>query len=291
MLLDAIWDRVLTVREHRMLYRLTLVRADRLAWIFFRLLGEANEPFDFAEPTARRLLNASLLCTFDERPHGTKNFHEAVRYYTLHPSTITYVRNRFGDHSDLRAETHLRLGGALFALSEADELDYDARHRLFLAVEAAYHYFATGDYTQAANATCRACVHLLHFGQFAEVLELIEPYEDFPVHQALPSLQQAKLFDVAVAPAESGNNSILPSGITNGASWHLGRPATLKCLRKAWPTWATSTSRCGSLRKRLPSSNRRSRSVDGKTPANRATDLGNLGVIYRGLGQVGRATQ
>jgi tetratricopeptide (TPR) repeat protein len=197
MLLDAIWDRVLTDRGRRMLYRMSLLRADRWAWPFLSVLGEKDEPFDSAEVTARQLLKASLLGIFDERPGETGEDREPTRFYSLHPSTLAHIRRRFGDDPSLRQETHARVGNILTLFAETDQFQFEAGYRLYLQAEAAYHLFASGDYPSAATSTYEACLALLRYGRNREVLEMIEPFEAPSVLETLPSRQKAMLFDVA----------------------------------------------------------------------------------------------
>ncbi|MBW2736701.1 MAG: CHAT domain-containing protein, partial [Deltaproteobacteria bacterium] len=179
LLLDAIWDRVLTDRAHRMLYRMSLMRGEgRISWNFVEFLGDTEIPTPADEATASLLLRSSLLVVFDEHlpwmPNGVRQ-----RLYGLHPSTLEYVRRRFGDDAKLRQETHYRVGCALTERRpEEDELKKVPAYELYLESEASYHFLESENYSLAATASCKAAKHLLHLGRARQVLQMLQPFQE-----------------------------------------------------------------------------------------------------------------
>ncbi|HSJ75616.1 MAG TPA: hypothetical protein VK899_05445, partial [Gemmatimonadales bacterium] len=99
LLLAEIWERVLDDRARRMLFRMTLLRSP-WEWKLVSVLGEEGEDEKAAFVTAERLRGTSLL-EFMELA-GT-------RRYTLHPTTVQFVRDHFGYDEALHCAGHRRI--------------------------------------------------------------------------------------------------------------------------------------------------------------------------------------
>jgi tetratricopeptide (TPR) repeat protein len=189
LLLDAIWDRVLDDAARRMLFRFTVIRADRWSWELGVALSVEDLDHDMAEVTARRLVQSSLLIGFDERVSDTVG-----RVYKLHPSTASFVRRRFGEAAELERETHRRLGGLVFAnLSTAPPPELE--RYVFLSSEASHHLFQAGEHDLAARAIGVGCERLLLAGQVRRVLQLLDPFVAGHVEIALSPGARATVFD------------------------------------------------------------------------------------------------
>lgn len=197
LLLDAIWDRVLTDRARRMLYRMSLMRsADRWSWYFVRFLGDEDIPTAEDEAIVSLLLRTSLLVVFDEHAHWMPAG-VTERFYGLHPSTLEYVRRRFVDDAKLKRETHYRVGCVIMANMELDEDEFTQNpdYEIFMASEASYHFLQSGHYSLAATAGGEAAANILRRGRGRQVLQLLQPFLEPSVLSALAPPSLCKVLD------------------------------------------------------------------------------------------------
>lgn len=177
LLLLEIWDRVLDDRARRMLYRMTLLRRP-WEWKLAVVLGEEEDGEDEAFATAERLRRTSLLETvefFVRTPEGRSG---TVRRFTLHPATLQFVRNWFGDDEPVRRTAHRRLG---------DHLEAEAQTSLFIGVyiEAGHHLFQAGEYNRAFELLGSTSDWLQDHGRAREGLQVLEPFLDDQVQKSM----------------------------------------------------------------------------------------------------------
>ncbi|HEX3529733.1 MAG TPA: TIR domain-containing protein [Thermoanaerobaculia bacterium] len=168
LLLGEMWDRVLDDRARRMLYRMTLLRRP-WEWELMAVLGEEREGEEPAFETAERLRRTSLLEQVDllgRKPDGKV---APARRYTLHPATIQFVRQRFGEDERLRKAAHRRLGEHLEA--EAKKSSY-----IDVDIEAGHHLFEAGEYNRAYELLGSASDWLRSHGRIREGLQILEPF-------------------------------------------------------------------------------------------------------------------
>jgi tetratricopeptide (TPR) repeat protein len=128
-------------------------------------LGEEEEPLSAAKATAERLAATSLLEELEYR--DAKGRH--LRRYMLHPSTVEFIRLRFGDTPDLRQKTHLRVG--TFLEEQARESPY-----IDVDVEAGWHLFQAGEYDRSNELLGPASVWLQDHGRVREGLAILLPF-------------------------------------------------------------------------------------------------------------------
>ena len=177
LLLGEMWDRVLDDHARRMLYRMTLLRRP-WEWELMAVLGEEGEGEEATFETAERLRRTSLLEQVDllwRQPDGK---FKPTRHYTLHPATIQFVRQRFGDDEQLRKAAHRQLGDHL-------EAEANASHGLEVILEAGHHLFEAGEYDRANELLGPASDWLRQHGRAREGLQILEPFLAQEVREAL----------------------------------------------------------------------------------------------------------
>jgi tetratricopeptide (TPR) repeat protein len=163
LLLAEIWDRVLSERERRMLYRITLLRRP-WEWPLVAMLGEEGEGDEAAFASAERLRRTSLLEQVELFEEGKV---VPVRCFTLHPTTVQLVRERFGMNEVLRKAAHLRLGGHL-------ESEAKISHFVEVDLEAGYHLIEAGEYDRAIQLLGPASDWLRNHGRIREGLRVLD---------------------------------------------------------------------------------------------------------------------
>jgi tetratricopeptide (TPR) repeat protein len=158
LLLAEIWERVLDERARRMLFRMTLLRRS-WEWKLAAVLGE-EEDQKVALATAERLRGTSMLEAIE---------FASGRRYTLHPATVQFVRDRFGDDEMLCRATHRRMG---------DYLEAEAKTSPFIEVDldAGYHLFQAGEYDRAYDLLGTASDWLRDHGRVREGLQILSPF-------------------------------------------------------------------------------------------------------------------
>ena len=177
LLLAEIWDRVLDDQARRMLFRMTLLRRPwepKLAAV----LGEEEEGEEAAFATAERLRRTSLLETVEFLTRAAEGGFAPARHYTLHSATVQFVRNQFGDDEPLRRAAHRRIG---------DYLEAEARTFPFIEtyLEAGYHLFQAGEHDRAYKLLGSASSWLRKRGRVREVLQVLEPFLDGLIQEAM----------------------------------------------------------------------------------------------------------
>lgn len=177
LLLTEIWDRVLTDRERRMLYRMTLLRQP-WQWPLMAVLGEEEEGHEAAFAMAERLCRTSLIEQMELLGQVKEGKTIPVRLFTLHPSTGQVVRERFGQDEKLRRATHRRLG---------DHLEEEMKKSPFVEIglEAGYHLFRAGEYDRAELLLGTTSDWLQNSGRVREGLRLLEPFLAEQVQSAM----------------------------------------------------------------------------------------------------------
>ena len=73
-------------------------------------LGEPRESPDQAEATAQRLRGTSLLEQVELLTQIGKDQTGLIARYLLHPSTVKFINDSFGEDEEIRLATHRRLG-------------------------------------------------------------------------------------------------------------------------------------------------------------------------------------
>ncbi|MFY9824093.1 MAG: tetratricopeptide repeat protein [Thermoanaerobaculia bacterium] len=177
LLLGEMWDRVLDDHARRMLYRMTLLRRP-WEWELMAVLGEEGEGEEAAFETAERLRRTSLLEQVDLVRRQPDGKFKPTRHYTLHPATIQFVRQRFGEDDPLRKAAHRRLG---------DHLEDEAKKSSFLEVilEAGHHLFEADEYDRAYELLGPASDWLQVHGRVREGLQILDPFLAGEVREAL----------------------------------------------------------------------------------------------------------
>lgn len=166
LLLAEIWDRVLTNRGRRMLYRMSLLRRP-WQWPLMAVLGDEEDGEELAFGTAERLRRTSLLEQVEVRWRVEDNRFAPVRHFALHPATVQLVQERYGEAEGVRKAVHRRLGNYF-------EKEVSRSHFLELMLEAGYHYFHAQEYSQAFAHLGSASDWLLEQGRFREGLRVLE---------------------------------------------------------------------------------------------------------------------
>ena len=177
LLFDAIWDHVLDDRARRMLYRMTLLRV-LWTWDLLPVLGEPDEPPDVTEATAERLRSTSLLEQVDLPVMGSEGRIGLVRYFTLHPATVQFITQRFGEETPLRLATHRRVGTYYEARAKTSPYIADD-------IEAGHHLFQAGEYDRSYDMLGPASDWLQGRGRVRESLQALEPFLAEPVRAAM----------------------------------------------------------------------------------------------------------
>ncbi len=197
LLLGEMWDRVLDDHARRMLYRMTLLRRP-WEWELMAVLGEEGEGEEAAFETAERLRRTSLLEQVDllvRKPNGKV---APVRHYTLHPATIQFVRQRFGEDEPLRKAAHRRLGEHL-------ETEIKKSRFIEIVIEAGYHFFEAGEYDRACALLGSASNWLQGHGRVREGLQILESFLAKGVRETLATgLLGPLLGTVGLAYADLG---------------------------------------------------------------------------------------
>ena len=193
LLLDAIWDRVLDDAARRMLYRLTVVRADRWVWDMCRALGDPRLAQEEVDATAEQLRRSSLLLSIDER-FTVGGDVRVVRYYQLHPATIQHVRRRFTSTPELDRETHRHIGLVLYAAIDGEKPGPFETY-VFHASEASFHFFAAGEYDYAAQAATDAGMKLLLTGITRQAVQLLTPFTTEEIERSLSPTRRTTVYD------------------------------------------------------------------------------------------------
>ena len=197
LLFDAIWDHVLDDRARRMLYRMTLLRMP-WTWDVMPVLGEPDGSPDVAEATAERLRSTSLLEQVDLSVMGSEGRTGLVPYFTLHPATVRFISQRFGDDAPLRLDTHRRVG--MYLESQAAASPY-----IETDIEAGHHLFQAGEYDRAIKLLGSASQWLQDRGRVREGLSLLKPFLAEAVPQAMrPELVGQLLGTLGLAYAALG---------------------------------------------------------------------------------------
>jgi hypothetical protein len=168
LLFNAIWDHVLDDRARRMLYRMTLLRVP-WTWDLMAVLSEPDESPDVAEATTERLRSTSLLEQVDLPVMESEGRTGLVPYFTLHPATVQFITQRFGEDAPLRLATHRRVGTYLEAQAAASP---------YTTIEAGHHLFQAGEYDRSYQLLGPASDWLQERGRVREGLRLLEPFLD-----------------------------------------------------------------------------------------------------------------
>ena len=177
LLFDAIWDHVLDDRARRMLYRMTFLRV-LWTWDLLPVLGEPDEPPEVTEATAERLGSTSLLEQVDLPVMGSEGRIGLVRYFTLHPATVQFISQRFGEETPLRLATHRRVGTYYEARAKTSPYIADD-------IEAGHHLFQAGEYDRSYDMLGPASNWLQGRGRVREGLQALEPFLAEPVRAAM----------------------------------------------------------------------------------------------------------
>ncbi len=197
LLFDAIWDHVLDDRARRMLFRMTLLRRP-WEWDLMLVLGEPDEPPDVAEATAERLRSTSLLEQVNLPVMRSEELARLVPHFTLHPATVQFISQRFGEGAPLRLATHRRLGDYLEAQAAASPY-------IETYIEAGHHLFQAGEYDRAYELLGSASEWLQDRGRVREGLSLLKPFLAEAVPQAMrPELVGRLLGTLGLANARLG---------------------------------------------------------------------------------------
>jgi tetratricopeptide (TPR) repeat protein len=173
LLLNQIWEVILDEPCRRMLYRMTLLR---LPWEkeLMEQLGEEGQPLSRSRKTANRLADTSLLEELEYRDSGGS----PLLLYALHPSTVEFVKWRFGDDPGLRLATHLRVGS--FLENQAQQSPY-----VSTIAEAGWHLFQSKEYDRACEMLGYASVWLKNHGRARDGLVILLPYLETEAQQKL----------------------------------------------------------------------------------------------------------
>ncbi len=168
LLLAEIWERVLDERARRMLFRMTLLRRP-WEWRLAAVLGEEGEDEKVAFATAKSLRGTSLLEAMELLVPTAEGRTTNVRHYTLHPTTVQFVCDCFGNGEALRRAAHRRLGDFL----EAELL---VLPWLEISLEAGHHLFHAGEYDRSGNLLAPASAWLQDHGRAREGLQVLKPF-------------------------------------------------------------------------------------------------------------------
>ncbi|HZF08383.1 MAG TPA: tetratricopeptide repeat protein, partial [Thermoanaerobaculia bacterium] len=197
LLLAEIWDRVLGESERRMLFRMTLLRQP-WEWPLMAVLGEEGETDEAAFATAERLRRTSLLEQVEVLAQAGEGMAAAARRFTLHPTTVRFVRERFADAEPLRKAAHRRLG---------ERLEAAAKPSPFIEVdlEAGHHLFEAGEYDRALELLGPASQWLRQHGRVREGLRVLESFLGKVVRAAMAQERVGDLLGtVGLAHADLG---------------------------------------------------------------------------------------
>ena len=322
LLFDAIWDHVLDDRARRMLYRMTFLRV-LWTWDLLPVLGEPDEPPDVTEATAERLRSTSLLEQVDLPEMGSEERIGLVRYFTLHPATVHFITQRFGEETPLRLATHRRVATYYEARAKTSPYIEDD-------IEAGHHLFQAGEYDRSYDMLGPASNWLQDRGRVREGLQALEPFLAEPVRAAMTPDRVGRLLGT-VGPAYAALGRVeqaigfyeqrLAIAREIGDRWGEGnaignlglayadlgqveqaigfyeqalvicaRSATAEARRPTSATWASPTPPWARWSRRSASTSRRlviAREIGDRRGEGNA--LGSLGSAYYRLGQVEQA--
>lgn len=170
LLLVEIWGRVLTDRERRMLYRMTLLRRP-WEWILVAAMGEEGESAEVTFATAERLRRTSLLEQMELMRKVEGGELSRVYHFSIHPTTAKFIRERFQDAGSLRKAAHLSLGEGL-------EMEARKSKAWETFLEAGTHLFQAEEYERAAHLLGPVAQMFLMHGLIREGLQILLPFLD-----------------------------------------------------------------------------------------------------------------
>jgi len=169
LLLAVIWDRVLSDRERRMLYRMTLLRRP-WAWALMAFLGDEGDEAAFI--VAEQLRRTSLLEQVELLIRQAEDGDFVPRrHFVLHPETVRFIQEQFANDDALRRTSCRRLGNHFEA--EAKTLFHIEAY-----LDAGYYLFQADEYDRAYELLALGSDWLRSHGQAREALWLLMPFLD-----------------------------------------------------------------------------------------------------------------
>ena len=240
-------------RARRMLYRMTFLRVP-WTWDLLPVLGEPDEPPDVTEATAERLRSTSLLEQVDLPVMGSEERIGLVRYFTLHPATVQFITQRFGEETPLRLATHRRVGTYYEARAKTSPYIEDD-------IEAGHHLFQAGEYDRSYDMLGPASDWLQDRGRVREGLQALEPFLAEPVRAAMTPDRVGRLLGTVglrlrrLGPGGEGDR-LLRAGVGD----RTARSATGGARGTPSATWASPTPTWARWSRRSASTSRRWRS-------------------------------